>query len=145
MRQIIISQVIAMFAVLTAVIWPASNTTSVTAKQTSQLTGVVTDTNAARVANATVAITGAGMARAVTTSEDGTYSVDLPSSIYRIAVESKGFCLAHRAAFRIDGSKPLRLDLTLVVCPIVNAVKIENGTYKGERDAYQSQIQGGGA
>lgn len=137
MTQISMSQGIAMLAVLSFVTWPPLNPPSVIASQTSQLTGVVTDTNDARVANATVTITGDRMARTVTTSEDGTYRINLPFGIYRITVKSRGFCLARRAAFRIEALKAMRFDFTLVLCPIVNALKIENGRYKGETDEYQ--------
>jgi hypothetical protein len=112
-----------------------------TAKATGQLRGTVVDTNDARIAGATVTVEGEGVTLAVMTADDGTYKIELPSGIYRIRVNSTGFCPARRAPFRMQPSNTIMLNFNLKVCPIVNGITIVDGQYVGETDRYQDPLR----
>jgi hypothetical protein len=104
--------------------------------QVGRLVGTVTDMNAARVPKAKVIIDGAGTSRAVSTGEDGTYQSELPPGIYRIRVESLGFCPVRRASFRMQAATTTVLNFTLIACPLANQLAIKDGQYKGEVTRY---------
>lgn len=105
------------------------------------VSGTVTDITEARVSGATITIEGEGAKRTITAANDGTYEVELPVGIYRIKVNSAGFCPARRAAFKVQSLTVATFGFTLVVCPTVNNIIVENGRYKGETDGYQSPFK----
>lgn len=113
----------------------------VTIQPTGRLIGTVADINKARVARAAVVVEGEGATRTAMTSEDGTYQIELPTGVYRIKVESIGFCPARRAAFRVQQSTTARFNFTLVPCPISNDLRIVNGQYRGEVDHYRDPFK----
>lgn len=119
----------------------ASHHQSATAQTTGQVRGTVVDVNDARVAGATITVEGEGATRAVTTAEDGTYRIELPTGIYRIRVNSRGFCPARRAPFRVQPSTDVMLNFILTACPIVNNITVVNGQYAGETDRYQDPFR----
>lgn len=97
-----------------------------------QVAGIVTDITGARVVHAKIAVEGDGVTYNADTGEEGEYSISLKPGAYRIEVRSIGFCTARRAPFRIERQTTAKFDFTLIVCPIVNRIIIENGKYKGE-------------
>jgi hypothetical protein len=110
-------------------------------QKTSQLTGTIVDMNLSRVSGVIVTIEGEGMPRTVTTSEDGSYKIDLPIGIYRIKATRPGFCPAHRAPFRALISAHMILNLTLIPCAIINEITIKNDQYVGEKDGYKDPFK----
>jgi len=102
-------------------------------EERSLLTGTVLDTNNSVIVGATIIVEGRGPKNPIstTTAEDGTYSIQLSVGIYRISVNKAGFCRARRADFRLRTSNTT-IDFTLVVCPIVHSLILEDGKYKGE-------------
>jgi hypothetical protein len=110
-------------------------------KAVGQLTGTVVDRNDARVVGATVIVESQGVTRSVTSAEDGTYKAELPTGIYRIRVNSRGFCPSRRAPFHMQSSTVVTLNFTLVPCPLVNSIAIEGGKYVGETDRYLDPLK----
>lgn len=102
-------------------------------EERSFLTGTVLDTNNSVIVGATVIVEGRVSKNPIstTTAEDGTYSLQLPAGIYRISVDKAGFCRTRRADFRLRTSNTT-INFTLVVCPLVHSLILEDGKYKGE-------------
>jgi len=102
-------------------------------EERSFLTGTVLDTNNSVIVGATIMVEDRISKNPIstTTTEDGTYRIQLPLGIYRISVNKAGFCPTRRADFRLRASNTT-INFTLVVCPIVHSLILENGKYKGE-------------
>ena len=102
-------------------------------EERSLLTGTVLDTNNSVIVGASVIVEGRVLKNPIstTTAEDGTYSIQLPVGIYRISVNKAGFCRTRRADLRLQTSNTT-INFTLVVCPIVHSLILEDGQYKGE-------------
>lgn len=138
MRSFTILPAAALFLVASVMSFGAPrHKSSSTAQATGQLSGTVMDINGARIADAKVTIEGAGTTHTVTTSEDGTYEADLTLGIYRIRVNSPGFCPTRRAAFNVQPSTAVTFDFTLVVCALENVLTGEDGKYTGEVHRYR--------
>ena len=107
-------------------------------EERSLLTGTVLDTNNSVIVGATIIVEGRVLKNQIntTTAEDGTYSIQLPVGIYRISVNKAGFCRTRRADFRLRTSNTT-INFTLVVCPIVHSLILEDGKYKGETSRNQ--------
>jgi hypothetical protein len=57
--------------------------------------------------------------------------------VYRVTTRSVGFCASQRALFRTQPSSDTLMNLTLVVCPLANVLKMDkSGKYVGEEDRY---------
>ncbi len=79
--------------------------------------GVVADYNGAVIPDANIIIEGTSKYEVMTT-DDGSYSIKLPSGIYRFRVESPkmGFCPAVRSAVYLENKARARIDFTLFGC-----------------------------
>lgn len=97
---------------------------------TAQIRGCVTDIMGAKVMNAAVVVEGKSGAYTVKTNESGEYLLRISPGLYRIEVDSFGFCKARRAPFEVGSNANATFDFTLSVCPIVNKFIIENGKHK---------------
>lgn len=144
MRRIKIAQIAALLFAANAMALAAPYHRSSTAQATGQVRGAVIDTNEARVSGATVTIEGEGTTRTVSTAEDGTYQIEMPTGIYRIRVNNRGFCPARRAAFRMQPSTSTTINFTLIVCPLIHEMKTVNGQDVGEvaryRDPFKEEV-----
>jgi len=130
-----------LLSAISAMTFAASHDQSSTSKQTAQLSGTVVDMNKSRVSGATVTVDGEGLTRAVATSEDGTYKIELPAGTYRIKVTRPGFCPARRASLRALSSARVIVNFILIPCPIVNEITIKNDQYVGEKDRYKDPFK----
>ncbi len=76
--------------------------------------GIVTDSDGSLIPNANIIIEGTHE-YVVMTAEDGSYSIKLPSDIYRIRVEAlnMGFCPAIRSAVYLESNSTTRINFTL--------------------------------
>src|SRR5215475_12433878 len=86
------------------------------AAQTAQVTGIITDANAAVVAGAQVTLTNVdtGAARKVATNADGYYSIPfVPPGNYRFEVIARSFKTVTRDSVRINVDQAARIDFTL--------------------------------
>lgn len=91
------------------------------------LVGLVVDRSGAGIAGATVSVSGAGTAqiRTVTSGEDGGYVVPaLVPGLYAIRVERDGFTPLIRDGVRIATGDTVRLDISLAVGTLAEAVTI---------------------
>jgi len=80
------------------------------------LHGTVTDSTGASIAGAAVAVKNidTGLSRAVTTSEDGSYSVpELPIGNYTVTVEKAGFKQGVVTGLKVEVSSDVRADVAL--------------------------------
>jgi hypothetical protein len=96
--------------------------------------GTIADISGAVIAGATIYFEGEGQIRETTTSEDGSYNINLPVGSYQMSVKRRAFCTMRRPLFKIEDSASIKFDFTLVGCPIVNDLTIVDGQYKGETD-----------
>jgi hypothetical protein len=106
-----------------------------------RLTGAVVDINEARMAGASVIITGGGVTRTINTDEEGMYRIELPPGIYRLRVESTGFCPARRAAIYVRLSTVTTFNFSLIPCALSNDLTIADGRYEGEVDRYRDPFK----
>lgn len=130
-------KVVALAFAVNVIVLVAAPLRSSATQTAGQVRGTVMDTNEAGVSGAKLVIEGGGKTYTTSTTEDGTYNIELPPGIYRVKVSSMGFCPTRRAPFRLKSSARVALNFTLTVCPIVNSVAIVNGQYIGETDRYQ--------
>ena len=89
--------------------------------------GTVTDSSGAAVAGASVTVknTGTGLTRAVTTDEDGAYSVpELPIGTYTISVEKTGFKGAVVSGVIVEVAGERRADVALQAGQISQTVEV---------------------
>jgi hypothetical protein len=112
-----------------------------TAEPTGLLAGTVADISEARVPGATVFVESEGATRTALTNEEGTYRIKLPFGIYRIRVESSGFCPSNRTPLRVQPDTTARINFTLIPCGVGNHLRIENGQYKGEIDRHEDPFK----
>src|SRR5436305_804162 len=97
-HRIIIRAVLLLFLGNTIAL-PVAKCQSIMVPQMTQLTGIVMDNSESRIANAKLTIEGRGQTWIVTTADDGTYKIDLPTGLYRVKVSNPGFCPMTRASF----------------------------------------------
>ena len=89
--------------------------------------GTVTDSTGSSIAGATVVVknTNTGLARTVTTSEDGTYSVpELPIGTYGVTVEKPGFKQGVVTGIQVEVSTERRADVTLQTGEVSEKVEV---------------------
>jgi outer membrane receptor protein involved in Fe transport len=89
--------------------------------------GTVTDPTGAAIAGAAVAVknVNTGLARTVTTSEDGTYSVpELPIGTYSVTVEKTGFKQGLVTGIRVEVSSEVRADVALQPGTVAEVVEV---------------------
>ena len=89
--------------------------------------GTVTDSSGAAVSGATVTVknTDTGLARTVTTGDDGSYSVpELPIINYSVTVEKSGFKIAVVSGIRIEVSGERRVDVTLQPGEVTQKIEV---------------------
>ncbi len=97
------------------------------AQDTGTFTGTVHDSTGASVAGAqvTIANSGIGVSKVVTTNADGDWVVPyLPTGAYDIAVESKGFKKYEAKGVVLRVGQKARVDVTLEVGAITNEVVV---------------------
>ncbi|MGH9667878.1 MAG: carboxypeptidase regulatory-like domain-containing protein, partial [Bryobacteraceae bacterium] len=95
--------------------------------QTAQITGRITDSSEASVPDTTVTVvnTDTGIQRAVKSNADGLYTVPLlRPGPYRITAEKKGFQPIVRKGIGLQVGDVLRLDLSLQVGSMTQAVEV---------------------
>lgn len=95
--------------------------------QTAQLTGRVVDASQAVIPGAAVTITNldTGIERATTTNNDGYFTVpSLPRGNYKVTVAKTGFKSLARPSLNLDEGQVLRLDLTLELGEVKEAVEV---------------------
>jgi Carboxypeptidase regulatory-like domain/TonB dependent receptor/TonB-dependent Receptor Plug Domain len=88
--------------------------------------GTVTDSTGASIAGAAVTVknVNTGLSRAVTTSDDGTYSVpELPIGTYTVTVEKAGFKQGVVTGIRVEVSSERRADVALQTGEV--AIRVE--------------------
>src|SRR5207237_2888356 len=89
--------------------------------------GTVTDSTGASIAGAAVAVknVNTGLSRAVTTSEDGTYSVpELPIGTYTVTVEKAGFKKGVVSAIRVEVSTERRADVIMQTGEVSQSIEV---------------------
>lgn len=92
------------------------------------LTGTVTDSSGAVVANATVKITqsGTGVSRETNTNSAGIYRFDaVDLGTYTLAVQAKGFSGAARSGVEIQAARTTNIDFSLKVGAAQEAITVE--------------------
>ncbi len=91
------------------------------------LTGKVTDSSGATVANVTVTATSAdnGQTRTTTTGTDGTYKLDgLAAGNYRVKFEAAGFKTIELPSATVNGTETAVLDTKLEIADVGNAIPV---------------------
>ncbi len=84
----------------------------------------------------------AGSTHDVTTSDDGTYSIQLDPGDYTMTATANGFCPFTRAPFRVEAGRTISISPLLVVCPLANVVVTdEKGNVTGETCQYVPPYQ----
>lgn len=94
---------------------------------TGQLTGMVTDPNGAIVQGATVSIRNrdTGVERQVTTTEDGTFSIQLlPPGLYRVEATGQGFSAAVVEEVRVQITETATINISLAVAGSASTVTV---------------------
>jgi len=81
-----------------------------------KLVGVVLDPLRAIIPGATITIRGRGFRREFWCSNEGTYSIDVPSGTYRIRIKHPGF-LPFRRTIHIRSNNVTRVDVALHLNP----------------------------
>lgn len=92
------------------------------------ITGTITDQSGARVANARITVTNqdTGIARKVSTVQDGVYVVpDLQPGTYRVQVESTGFKAMERAGIVLNANGTVNVDAALSVGSSSTKIDVE--------------------
>src|SRR5262249_41215620 len=105
--------------------------------QTAQLTGIVTDANAAAIAGAEVTLTSVdtGGARKAVTNASGAYSIPfVPPGIYRLNVAAKSFKPVVRDNININVDQAARFDFTLEAGEVKESVNITSSGPLLERE-----------
>jgi hypothetical protein len=95
---------------------------------TGQITGTVTDSSGAIIANAPITLTSqlTGQTRTTKTSESGSYSFPLlPVSVYSIAVDQKGFRAEKRSDINLNVDQVVRIDVSLQVGNVTESVDVK--------------------
>ena len=117
----------------------------------SAIQGIVTDSQKGVLPGATVLVTNTttGVAREVTTSDDGVYRVlSLGPGAYRVEVQMTGFMKAQREAVSVGVNETARLDFALEVSGVTETVTVatqapvietEQGRVSGRVDRLQLQ------
>ena len=98
------------------------------AQQYSHLSGLVRDTSDGGVPGALVSVTNedTGFRRVTSSRGDGGYGVaSLEPGVYKIIVRKPGFVTAMRFGVKLDVSQPARLDFTLAVGSMQEAITVE--------------------
>ena len=93
--------------------------------------GTVTDTSGAAIAGATVTIknTGTGLARTVSTSEDGSYAVpELPIGTYTVTVTNSGFKSGVVTGIAVEVSVESRADVILQAGDVAQQIEVQGDT-----------------
>lgn len=99
--------------------------------------GTIFDSNGAVATNVKVIFEANDRKHEAVTNQEGYYEIELPVGVYHITTRSVGFCAFQRALFRIQPSSDTLMNLTLVVCPKANTLKVDkSGKYVGEEDRY---------
>ena len=91
------------------------------------IVGNVTDESGATIAQVVVSVTneGTAAARTVTTGEGGSFTVpSLPSGIYTVQAEMKGFRTEIERGLKLDVNQTRRVDLTLKVGDVTERVEV---------------------
>ncbi len=83
----------------------------------SQVTGVITDVQDARVAGARLTFTSGVHEFTTQSAADGTYSIYLPPATYFLTLRSRYFCTIRRAAFELHKGSLLRFNFQMWVSP----------------------------
>jgi len=121
------------------------------AQFSSTIQGTVTDAQGGVLPGATVQVTNTttGLARTVTTSEDGVYRVfSLGAGTYRIEVDLQGFRKSQRDVVSVGISETTRVDFTMEVSGVIESVTVaaaaplvetEQGRVSGRVDRIQLQ------
>jgi Carboxypeptidase regulatory-like domain/TonB dependent receptor-like, beta-barrel len=89
--------------------------------------GTVTDSSGGAIAGATVTVknAGTGLARTVTTNDDGSYSVpELPIGTYSVSVEKTGFKSSLMSGVVIEVAVERRADVTLLPGEVAQKVEV---------------------
>ena len=112
--------------------------TANTQTTTATLTGSVTDSSGATVPGAVVTVTNmaTGIARRIPTSDAGYYTAALlPPGNYQIRIEKEGFRAVARTGITLNVDQVARLDFTLEVGTISEAIDVTSAAVVGERIA----------
>lgn len=100
------------------------------AQTSAEITGTVSDTTGAVIADATVIITNtaSGQVRRVQTNQTGNYSVPfLTPGIYQIRAERTGFKTATRSDVNLQVGDVARVDFTISVGEVTESVEVQGG------------------
>lgn len=116
----VIGMVVCVAALVAAVCAPAW------AQQAGTIAGTVTDALGARVAGATLTVSGEGtQGRQATSGADGTWTVEgLAPGRYQVSVTAQGFSPASSASIYVGGGQRQTVDLALQVGPLTQAVVV---------------------
>ncbi len=105
---------------------------------TSQLTGVVRDATGAVIPGAEITVTNqaTGVERKTLTNELGLYTVPfLPPGDYRVVVQKEGFRQAVENRLRLEVNQVARLDFTLELGPVTEAIEVTGAAPLIESDS----------
>jgi hypothetical protein len=108
-----------------------------TETQQAHLSGVVLDSNEARIAKAKLTIERGHETRTVITNDDGTYKIDLLPGLYQIRVTAQGFCPATRAGLKLRPTANVTMNFVVVDCALEYVLTFENDKFKGDVDRYK--------
>jgi Carboxypeptidase regulatory-like domain len=106
--------------------------------QTAQLTGIITDTNSAVIAGASITLTNlrTTVARKAVTNTNGHYSIPfVPPGLYQSHAFSSGFKSVTREGVRINVDQAARIDFRLEVGDVTETVNVSGDEPPIERES----------
>ncbi len=106
---------------------------------TGKITGIITDSSGAVIPNANVKVSNSAtnVSQDVTTNKEGFYqALQLPIGLYRVTVVAPGFeTTTIESKTRLQINETLRIDATLQVGKVSNAVTVESNTSQVETES----------
>jgi hypothetical protein len=86
------------------------------AQSAAHIIGIVTDSDGGRIANVEIDFTGVQGRRRTTTTDKGSYTIDLAPGVYAAEIASSNFCRLRRGKFLATSTSEIKIDFQLWVC-----------------------------
>ena len=98
----------------------------VPAQNTATIRGLVTDPSAAVIPNATVQVTGNGVARSAKSDGQGKYQIIVPAGKYAVRADAKGFLTFTQAEMNAASGQVSALDIALQIASQAQEVQVND-------------------